>query len=167
MLNRLTELLDHLATLPNATEGHSARTLYTEGMKFGLTCKEVNENFLGKEKAISRGKYPATVSDELLAASKAAPAPKAKKVAAKKAAKPTKTTRNSSTAVIEKAAKKDDAAMEKRRDLIAQIAKRHAAEDKVIADLTRESSKKDDIDTDDGTNEEFETLSKASVIAPN
>jgi hypothetical protein len=166
MLNKLEELIDHLNDQPNSAEGFDARTLYTTGMEYGLTCKEVKDTFLGKHRALARGKYPASVSGEVLKAAAAAPvkvkkekpAPKAAKVA--KAPKTPKAARNTSTAVVEKTNEKDEAAKASRRDLIAKIAKRHKAEDKAIADLVVADSTK--TESDDGTLEEIEKLMKAA-----
>lgn len=175
MLNKLKELIDHLNAQPTASEGFDARTLYTTGMEFGLTCKEVKDTFLGKEKALARGKYPAAVSDAVLEAAANAPvktpkvkAPKAdktaKKAAAKTAAKP-KAARNTSTAVVEKKSAKEEAALASRRELIANIAKRHKAEDATIAELSREPKSKE-ADADHDTIEELEKLMNASTVNP-
>ena len=162
MLNKLAEMIDSMNKSADSEKGFSADTFYKTGATFGLTCREVNHTFLGKEKAISYGRYPASVSAEVLEAAKAAPVktPKVKTPRAPKAA------RNVSTAVIEKSTEKDEAAKAARRDLIAKIAKRHAKEDKVIADLVVASSTK--TEEDDGTLEEIEKLMKAAPsTAPN
>lgn len=175
MLNKLKDLLDHLNAQPTAAEGFDARTLYTTGMEFGLTCKEVKDTFLGKEKALARGKYPAAVSDAVLEAAANAPvktpkvkAPKvakvAKKAAAKAAVKP-KAKRNTSTEVVEKKSAKDEAALASRRELIANIAKRHKAEDQTVAELSQES-KSAEAETDTATIEELEKLMSASTVNP-
>lgn len=170
MLNKLEELLDHLNEQPNAAEGFSAKTLYVTGMQFGLTCKEVNELFLGKEKALSRGKYPASVPAEIVIAAANAPvkpvkvkAAKAPKVAKTKAAPKAK--RNVSTDVITKKVVKDDAEHLARRELIAKIAKRHKAEDATIVELCSEPKSKDET-ADHTVIEELETLLKTSTVNP-
>lgn len=84
-LDRITEFVNHLAEQPNSAEGFSAKVFYETGMTFGLTCREICDNFLGKDRALSRGKYPATVPDTLTASRKPAVPKAAKKVAAKKA----------------------------------------------------------------------------------
>jgi hypothetical protein len=160
MLNRIDEMLADLNARPNAAEGFSARTFYNTGAVYGLTCREVLATFLGKEKALSYSKYPAAVSADILAAAKAAPVKKEKKAKAPKAVKATKVARNTSTAVVAKAAEKDEAATANRLALIAKIAKRHAKEDKVIADLVVASSTK--TEEDDGTLEEIEKLMNAA-----
>jgi hypothetical protein len=179
MLNKLKDLLDHLNALPSSAEGFDAKTLYTTGMEFGLTCKEVKDTLLGKEKALARGKYPAAVSAAVLEAATNAPvktpkvkapkvAKKAAKTAAKTAAKPAakpKAGRNTSTAVVEKKSAKDSAALAGRRELIAKIAKRHKAEDKVVAELTGESKSASSL-TDSDTIEELEKLTNASTVNP-
>lgn len=168
MLNKLEELMDSLNEKPNAAEGFSAREMYTAGMEFGMTCKEVKEIFLGKDKALSRGKYPATCSADIVLAAANAPAPVAKpvkKAAAKKAApKAAKAPRNVSTVVVEKVNAKTKAALDARRDLIATIAKRHAAEDKVAAELSVESSTENGADHD--VTDEFEKLQLVSTVNP-
>jgi len=171
MLNKLKDMLDSLNALPNSAEGFDAKTLYTTGMEFGLTCKEVKDTLLGKEKALARGKYPAAVSAAVLEAATNAPvktpkvkAPKVAKKAAKTAAKP-KAGRNTSTAVVEKKSAKDSAALAGRRELIAKIAKRHKAEDKVVAELTGESKSAPSL-SDSDTIEELEKLTNASTVNP-
>lgn len=98
-LDRINEFVKHLADQPNSADGFSAKVFYETGMTFGLTCREICDNFLGKDRALARGKYPATLPDNLVASRKpAAPkAPKPVKAAAKKVAK---------TAKAEPAAKK-------------------------------------------------------------
>ena len=44
---------------PNSAAGFSAPFFYKMGQKYGLTCSEIMVNFLGKSRALSRGKYPA------------------------------------------------------------------------------------------------------------
>lgn len=70
-------MIDALNAQPNAAAGFSAKTLYQTGQQYGLTCKEVLETFLGKEKAISRGLYAAALDADV----------KIVKAAAKKAVK--------------------------------------------------------------------------------
>jgi hypothetical protein len=78
MMTRVNEMIDALNAQPNAAAGFSAKTLYSTGQQYGLTCKEVLETFLGKEKAISRGLYAAALDADV----------KIVKAAAKKAVKP-------------------------------------------------------------------------------
>jgi hypothetical protein len=169
MLNKLEELIVHLNSLPAAAGGFDARTLYTTGMEYGLTCKEVKDTFLGKEKALARGKYPASVSSAVLEAAAAAPVkvPKVKAAKVPKAPKATKTVakRNTSTAVVVKKTLKDEAAHASRRDLITKIAKRHQAEDKFIADLAK-PGKASNGENDDATIEELEKLMNSSTVNP-
>jgi hypothetical protein len=177
MLNKLEELIDHLNSLPAASEGFDARTLYTTGMEYGLTCKEVKDTFLGKEKALARGKYPASVSGAVLKAAAAAPvkvpkvkAPKAEKAVKApkepKAAKVAKAKRNTSTTVVEKKSAKDTAALASRRELIAKIAKKHKAEDKVVASLLDLSDTAKSTEADHAAIEELEKLMKSSTVNP-
>ena len=77
-MTRVNEMIDALNAQPNAAAGFSAKTLYQTGQQYGLTCKEVLETFLGKEKAISRGLYAATLDANV----------KIVKAAAKRGAKP-------------------------------------------------------------------------------
>ena len=159
MLNNIDKFIAHLNESPESADGFSAKEFYSTGQQFGLTCREIQVNFLGKDRAISRGKYPASVSDEVLEAAKNAPAPTAKK-AAKKAA------RNKSTKVITKDKVKDDEAKAARLSLIATIAKRHADEDQIIADSQSDSESTATEAHDDGTQEEFEKLQAASTSNP-
>ena len=84
-MTKVNEMIDALNAQPNASAGFSAKTLYQTGQQYGLTCKEVLETFLGKEKAISRGLYAATLDADVKIVKAAAK--KATKPAAKKAAK--------------------------------------------------------------------------------
>jgi len=77
MMTRVNEMIDALNAQPDAAAGFSAKTLYSTGQQYGLTCKEVLETFLGKEKAISRGLYAAALDADV----------KIVKAAAKKAVK--------------------------------------------------------------------------------
>ena len=78
-------MIDALNAQPNAAAGFSAKTLYSTGQQYGLTCKEVLETFLGKEKAISRGLYAAVIDADVKVVKAAAK--KAPKTVAKPAAK--------------------------------------------------------------------------------
>lgn len=85
-------MLEDMNSQPSASEGFSAAEFYKAGQKYGVTCSEIMVNFLGKARALSRGKYPAVAPDAPLETSrkpKAAAAPKPLKAAAKKAAKKT------------------------------------------------------------------------------
>jgi len=87
----MNEMLEDMNSQPSASEGFSAATFYKMGQKYGVTCSEIMVNFLGKAKALSRGKYPAVAPDAPLETSRKpkAAAPKPLKAAAKKAAKKT------------------------------------------------------------------------------
>lgn len=164
-LNRIEAMMDHLNAQPNAKEGFSAKTMYETGMKFGLTCKEVKDNLLGKHRALSRGLYPAEVPNSVLEAALKAPAPKTvKKAAAKKPVGKKVAKRNVSTAVVEKAEARDEAKLAERRELIKNIAKRHKAEDAVVAELTKGNSSEGS--DDQSTIEELEKLMNASTQNP-
>ena len=89
-------MLEDMNSQPNAAEGFSAAVFYKTGQKYGLTCSEIMVNFLGKARALARGKYPATAPADPLETSRkpkvtAAPikaaAKKAPKVKAEKKAK--------------------------------------------------------------------------------
>ena len=85
-------MLEDMNSQPSASEGFSAADFYKAGQKYGVTCSEIMVNFLGKARALSRGKYPAIAPDAPLETSrkpKAAAAHKPLKAAAKKAAKKT------------------------------------------------------------------------------
>lgn len=71
-MTRINEMIDALNAQPNAAAGFSAKTLYSTGQQYGLTCKEVLETFLGKEKAISRGLYAAAIGANVKVAKAAA-----------------------------------------------------------------------------------------------
>jgi hypothetical protein len=85
----MTEMLEDMNSQPNAAEGFSAAEFYKAGQKYGVTCSEIMVNFLGKARALSRGKYPAVAPDAPLETSRKskAAAPKPLKAAAKKAPK--------------------------------------------------------------------------------
>jgi hypothetical protein len=87
MMTRVNEMIDALNAQPDAAAGFSAKTLYSTGQQYGLTCKEVLETFLGKEKAISRGLYAAALDADVKIVKAAAK--KAVKTVAKKAVKTT------------------------------------------------------------------------------
>ena len=163
MLNRIEEMMDFLNELPEAKEGFSAKTMYETGMKFGLTCKEVKDNLLGKNRALARGKYPAIMPN--IDFSKL-PEPKVKKAAAKAPAKGKKVAkRNVSTAVVAKTEAKDEAKLAERRELIKSIAKRHKAEDATVAELSKGNSN-GAVENDAAVIEELERLTKASTVNP-
>lgn len=98
-LIRMNEMLEDMNSQPSASEGFSAATFYKMGQKYGVTCSEIMVNFLGKDRALSRGKYPAVAPDAPLETSRKpkAAAPKPLKAAAKKAAKKV-TTKTAKTA---------------------------------------------------------------------
>jgi len=84
-MTRVNEMIDALNAQPDAAAGFSAKTLYSTGQQYGLTCKQVLETFLGKEKAISRGLYAAAIGANVKVVKAAAK--KATKTVAKPAAK--------------------------------------------------------------------------------
>ncbi len=84
-MTRVNEMIDALNAQPDAAAGFSAKTLYKTGQEYGLTCKEVLETFLGKEKAITRGLYAAALDADVKIVKAAAK--KATKTVAKPAAK--------------------------------------------------------------------------------
>ena len=84
-MTRINEMIVALNAQPDAAAGFSAKTLYSTGQQYGLTCKQVLETFLGKEKAISRGLYAAAIGANVKVVKAAAK--KATKTAAKPATK--------------------------------------------------------------------------------
>ena len=87
MLNRVQEMIDDFHSRPNASAGFTAKEVYEVGKTFGLTCREIGQNFLGKSKAIGYSRYlpqlpPAEVIQAALAAG---PTRRGRKAAAKKA----------------------------------------------------------------------------------
>ena len=93
-MTRVNEMIDALNAQPDSAAGFSAKTLYSTGQQYGLTCKEVLETFLGKEKALSRGLYAAALDADV----------KIVKAAAKKAVKKTVVKKATKTAKKAKAA---------------------------------------------------------------
>ena len=140
--------------------------MYKTGMQYGMTCREILDTFLGKERALSRGKYPASVSEDVLIAARSAPTkPEKKERAAKKT-----TARNISTLVIEKTVVKDAAEIAKRKKIIADIAQRHSAEDRVISELSiksdRDTTSSDSPNEIDAITEEYELILASGVSLP-
>jgi hypothetical protein len=95
MLTRVEEMIDELHSRPNAKDGFTAKEVYTVGREYGLTCREIGQNFLGKAKCIGYSRYlPQNLPLEVIAAALAAGPTKrgrkagvAKKATAKKLAK--------------------------------------------------------------------------------
>lgn len=85
-MTRVNEMIDALNAQPDSAAGFSAKTLYSTGQQYGLTCKEVLETFLGQQKAISRGLYAAVLDADVKIVKAAAK--KAVKTVVKKATKP-------------------------------------------------------------------------------
>ena len=115
-------MLEDMNSQPSASEGFSAATFYKMGQKYGVTCSEIMTNFLGKNRALSRGKYPAVAPDAPLETSrkpKATPTPKPLKAAAKKVTK--KTAAKTEKQVTKKTAAKTE----------KQVTKKTAAKTKV------------------------------------
>lgn len=144
MLTKLDEFLTHLNSQPNADQGFSAKTFYDVGREYGMTFKEICQTFLGKDRAMARGKYPATVSDEIRELAKTIPAaktPKAPREKKERVAKEPKE-KKSKVAHLVKNEDKETPEMKKRRELIANIAQRHSAEDKAIESIVKGSKSK-------------------------
>jgi hypothetical protein len=99
MLTRVKEMIDALHSRPNASAGFTAKEVYEVGQAYGLTCREIGQNFLGKSKSIGYSRYlPQMPPAEVLeAALKAGPSKRGrkpgstKKAVAKKVAKPVET----------------------------------------------------------------------------
>lgn len=100
MLTRVKEMVDAFHSRPNASAGFTAKEVYEIGQSYGLTCREIYNNFLRKSNAIGYSRYlPQMPPAEVLeAALKAGPTKRgrkpgsvkkaaAKKVATKKASK--------------------------------------------------------------------------------
>lgn len=103
MLNKIEEFVDHLSAMPDSELGLSPAVFYKEGIKFGLTCVEVRDNFLGKSRAFSPGKYLAIVpSPAALAAAATKPASLGKRL------KKLKSPRTPPKAATQKAQKKGE-----------------------------------------------------------
>ena len=89
---KITEFVLFLQGLPESNQGFSAKDFYKLGQNYGITCKQIKDTFLGKQRAIRAGRYPAEIGAVPLgkkAASKKAASKKAasKKAASKKAAR--------------------------------------------------------------------------------
>ena len=95
MLTRVKEMVDAFHAHSNASAGFTAKEVYEVGQTYGLTCREIYNNFLRKNNAIGYGRYlPQMLPTEVLeAALKAGPTKRgrkpgtAKKVVAKKVTK--------------------------------------------------------------------------------
>ena len=69
MLTRVKEMIDELHSRPNASAGFTAKEVYEVGQAFGLTCREIGQNFLGKSKSIGYSRYlPQMPPDEVIQA---------------------------------------------------------------------------------------------------
>ncbi len=142
-LSRMNEMLEDMNAQPSASEGFSAAEFYKAGQKYGVTCSEIMVNFLGKARALSRGKYPAIAPDAPLETSrktKVAPVPKpvkaaAKKVADKTPAKPAKVVKTS------KSSKKT----------VAKVVKTPKSIKKTVADEIEAELNADDFVTDNNS----------------
>ena len=165
MLNQLDALLSHLQSQPNSAAGFSAAIMYKTGIEFGLTWGEVCKTFLGKQRAISRGKYPAALSEDVLTAARQAPAktPKAAKILTdKKATKP----RRVPTGMIEKSTR-DEVAIAARMKLISDIARRHSSENaaihKIVTSANQTARSANELDA---ITEEYELILASGVSIP-
>jgi hypothetical protein len=66
-------MIDEIHSRPNASAGFTAKEVYEIGAAYGLTCREIGQNFLGKSKSIGYGKYlPQSLGEEVIAAALAA-----------------------------------------------------------------------------------------------
>lgn len=86
MLTRVQEMIDALHARPNASAGFTAKEVYEVGKTFGLTCREIGQNFLGKGKSIGYSRYlPQMPPAEVIAAALAGgPTKRGRKPGAKK-----------------------------------------------------------------------------------
>ena len=62
----VSEFVAALNALPDANLGFPARKLYDVAATYGITCREVTTNFLGKSKALTRGRYTAIAPDNFV-----------------------------------------------------------------------------------------------------
>jgi multidrug efflux pump subunit AcrB len=162
MLNKIEEMVDFLNEQPNANEGFSAKMMFETGVKFGLTYKETFTLFLGKDRAISRGKYAAIAPNlDLLKLESNKPA---RKAAAKKPAV-VKAKKHVSSLVVAEVKVRDDSKLAERRELIAKIARRNKAEDDAVNELSKGSSSLE-FDPDRNTIEALDQLMKSSTVNP-
>ena len=69
MLTRVKEMIDELHSRPNASTGFTAKEVYAVGKTYGLTCREIGQNFLGKSKSVGYSRYlPQLPPAEVIAA---------------------------------------------------------------------------------------------------
>lgn len=171
MITNIDAFLAELNEKPNAADGFGASDFYSIGRKHGLTCTEIAKNFLGKDKAITRGKYPAVKPETLWeSANPKATKPTKVKAEPRKKKETVRTAKNpvivDKTTTVDLGTVKITAAdKEARKALIASIAKRHASEDAEIAKLSR-SEKTRETSTDDAVAEEFDRLQKTYTVNP-
>lgn len=86
MLTRVKEMIDELHSRPNASAGFTAKEVYEVGKTYGLTCREIGQTFLGKDKAIGYSRYlPQLPPAEVIAAAlKSGPTKRGRKPGAAK-----------------------------------------------------------------------------------
>jgi hypothetical protein len=86
MLTRVKEMIDEFNSRPNASAGFTAKEVYEVGKTFGLTCREIGQTFLGKDKSIGYSRYlPQMPPAEVIAAAmKAGPKKRGRKPGAAK-----------------------------------------------------------------------------------
>lgn len=69
MLTRVEEMITELHSHANAKSGFTAKEVYEIGKTYGLTCREIGQNFLGKSRSIGYSRYlPQNLSAEVILA---------------------------------------------------------------------------------------------------
>lgn len=145
----MNEMLEEMNAQPNASEGFTHKELNAYGKKYGVTCREIVDNFMGKERRVGKCRYAAVAPENPIESArkvKTAPAPKPLKAAAKKATK--------KAAPAPKAPKADKPAKVSKKKGKPSIA------DEINAELDA-----DDLDTVEPTGAVFEYIATAEEIA--
>lgn len=65
-LTRITEMVDSMNARPDAKDGFTSRDFYDTGAQFGVTCREVLFNFLGKSRAVGHNQYLAVLPETIV-----------------------------------------------------------------------------------------------------
>ena len=108
MLTRVEEMIDELHSRPNAEAGFTAKEVYAVGREYGLTCREIGQNFLGKSKCIGYSRYlPQMLGADIIAGALAAG--------------PKKRGRKAGVSVIKRAAKKVAAKIEVEDEIVEDV----------------------------------------------
>jgi hypothetical protein len=91
-LTRIKEMVDSMNARPDAKDGFTSRDFYDTGAQFGVTCREVLFNFLGKSRAVGHNRYLAVLPETIVSSAKkrAEKKPAQKKVVKAQKSKPVK-----------------------------------------------------------------------------